>query len=288
MTILAMDFTNANGMLIGGSILGLVLFVFITIFVYRKALSTLRNITSTELRKYDKDKKKTIVTDIKINRTSPSMAFLKRDFGIITREMSSMMIIIMPFMIPIYMLLIPSNDQWFIGPAGLSDIMIIALFYATMVLIMLVIGLTNIESSGSTITSSLPISVRDQVKAKIPHFLASIPIALLVSMLTKIGSPQFIQMISFVLAFLPAIPIIGIATLFFKAFLFGKMKHKIVLEELKSEHKLMRYILVVIFTFALMITFIVASSYGFLVLGITEVVSAILLYIAFNIMFPAK
>jgi predicted permease len=288
LTILAMDFSNVNGFLLGGSILGIILFIFLTYFVFRKALSTLRNITSTELKKYSKKKKEVFVKDIMINTTGPTLAFLKRDFAIITREMSSIMILIMPFMIPLYMLFLPVDDQMIIGPAGLSIEMIILLLYVSMVSVMLVVGLTNIESGGTTITASLPISVRDQVKAKVPHFVGTIPLALIFAILVRIGTPQFTTMISFVLAFLPVIPIIGLASLFFKAFLFGKMKHKIVLEEIKNEKKFVKNILVIVFTFVLMGVFIFASAFGFLSLGIAEVVAAILLYMAFNIMFPKQ
>ncbi len=286
LTIIAMDFTNVSGVLIGGSLLGLILFIFLTYFIYKKALSTLRNISSTELKKYSMEKKEVFVEDITIKTSGPTLAFLKRDFAIITREMSSIMIMIMPFMIPLYMLFIPIDAQVTIGPAGLTIVMIIMLFYVSMVSVMLVMGLTNIESGGSTITASLPISVRDQVKSKVPHFVVTIPLALIVAMLMRIGTSQFTQLISFALAFLPVIPIVCLASLFFKAFLFGKMKHKIVLEEIKLERKVVKHILVFVFTFGLMAAFIFVSAYGFLYLGIAEVVSAILLYITYNIMFP--
>jgi predicted permease len=288
LTIMAMDVSNVSGVLLGSSILGIILFVFLTYFVYRKALSTLRKITSTELKKYSKEKKEVFVEDIKIKTNGPTIAFLKRDFAIITREMSSVMILIMPFMIPLYMLFIPMEAQQLIGSAGLTVVMIMALFYVSMVSVMLVIGLTNIESGGSTITASLPISVRDQVKSKLPHFLVTIPLALIVAMLTKIGTSQFIIMISFALAFLPVIPIIGLASLFFKARLFGKMKHKIVLEEIKNENKFVKHVLVIVFTFVLMGVFIFISAYGFIYLGIAEVVAAILLYVTYNVMFPKQ
>ncbi len=288
LTIMAMDVSNVSGVLLGSSILGIILFVFLTYLVYRKALSTLRKITSTELKKYSKEKKEVFVEDIKIKTNGPTIAFLKRDFAIITREMSSVMILIMPFMIPLYMLFIPMEAQQLIGSAGLTFVMIMALFYVSMVSVMLVIGLTNIESGGSTITASLPISVRDQVKSKLPHFLVTIPLALIVAMLTKIGTSQFIIMISFALAFLPVIPIIGLASLFFKARLFGKMKHKIVLEEIKNENKFVKHVLVIVFTFVLMGVFIFISAYGFIYLGIAEVVAAILLYVTYNVMFPKQ
>ncbi len=287
-TIMAMDFSNITGLLVGSSILGIILFVFLTYFIYKKALSTLKQITSTELKKYSKTKKEVFVTDIAINTTGPTLAFLKRDFAIITREMSSIMIIIMPFMIPLYMLFIPVDEQLVIGPAGLSVEMIIVLFYVSMVSVMLVIGLTNIESGGSTITASLPISVRDQVKSKVPHFVGSIPLAYIVAMFMRVGTSQFTTMISFALAFLPAITIIGLASLFFKAFLFGKMKHKIVLEEIKNKNKFVKHVTVIVFTFLLMAVFVFTSAYGFLSLGIAEVVAAILLYITYNIMFPKQ
>ncbi|MCK5304402.1 MAG: hypothetical protein KAJ72_04070, partial [Candidatus Heimdallarchaeota archaeon] len=286
LTILAMDFTNVSGILLGGSILGIILFIFLTYFIYKKALSTLRNISSTELKKYSMEKKEVFVEDIKIETTGPTLAFLKRDFAIITREMSSIVIMIMPFMIPLYMLFLPAEIQTFIGSAGLSIVMIVMLFYVSMVSVMLVMGLTNIESGGSTITASLPISVRDQVKSKVPHFVVTIPLALILAMFIRIGTSHFTTMISFALAFLPVIPIVCIASLFFKTFLFGKMKHKIVLEEIKLERKVVKHILVFVFTFGLMAVFIFVSASGFLYLGIAEVVSASVLYITYNIMFP--
>ncbi len=288
LTILAMDFSNVTGILLGGSILGVILFVVLTYFIYKKALSTLRKISSTELKKYSKDKKEVLVRDITVKTNRPTIAFLKRDFAIITREMSSVMIIIMPFMIPIYLLLIPIGDQQFVGSAGLPVVMIMAMFYVSLVSVMLVTNLTNIESGGSTITASLPISVRDQVKSKLPHFLVVMPLALILAMLTKIGFSQFPTMISFALAFLLAVPIVGLASLFFKVYLFGKMKHKIVLEEIRIENKFKKYVMVIVFTFVLMAVFIFVSAYGIHYIVITEVVAAILLYIAFNIMFPKK
>ncbi len=58
LTILAMDFSNVTGILLGGSILGVILFVVLTYFIYKKALSTLRKISSTELKNTAKIKRK--------------------------------------------------------------------------------------------------------------------------------------------------------------------------------------------------------------------------------------
>jgi heme O synthase-like polyprenyltransferase len=66
------------------------------------------------------------------------------------------------------------------------------------------------------------------------------------------------------------------------------MKHKIVLEEIRIENKFKKYVIVIVFTFVLMAVFIFVSAYGIHYLVIAEVVAAILLYIAFNIMFPKK
>ena len=98
----------------------------------------------------------------------------------------------------------------------------------------------------------------------------------------------FPTMISFASAFLLAVPIVGLASLFFKAYLFGKMKHKIVLEEIRIENRFKKYVILIVFTFVLMGVFIFVSAYGILYLVIAEVVAAILLYIAFNFMFPKK
>ena len=287
-TVFAMDIVNAPIMLVAGAFIGNVIFVFLTYLLYKKALSTLRSIASTELRKYDMSKKEIKVEDIEVKTSEPAVAFLKRDFAIITREMSSIMIIIMPFMIPIYLALIPFNEAHFIGNSMLSEVVIIALFYVTMVIFMLIIGLTNIESGGQTITASLPISVRDQVNAKIPHFMFTIPLSLIVAFLTKINSIYFLELMTFILVFLPIIPILGVAGIFMKAFLFGKMKNKIVLEEIRNEAKFLKYAIAFVFVFGLMGVFIFISYFGYLALGIAEVVAFILLYIVYHFMFPEK
>ncbi len=269
-----------------GSVTGFFLFVILTVFMFSKALRTLRSITSTDIQLREDDVRKTELDDIVIKKSSPVGAFFKRDLAIITREMQGIMYLIMPVMIPIYGAIVPFEHSP-IGNYGMSMSFLILLFYIVMTTYMLIVGLTNIEAGGETITASMPIAVRDQVKAKIPYFFGTIILGYLSWFLFSIKYPEFWEIFKFGLLYLPVIPIAGVAGLFFKALLFGKLKYKIVLEEIQTSHKIIKYIVGFIFvTIIIYGLALIAGFFGYWIMIIAEVVSIALLYAAFHYMFP--
>ena len=285
LTSFIIGFSNIPSLILVGSITGLVLFCLLTILLYRKALNTLRNITSTDFKKYKEKYAEVIIDQVTINKSKPLRAFFKRDITLITREMQYIMYLVMPIMIPIVGAIAPFDYEP-IGNSALTPGFLFLLFYVVLNTYMLIVGLTNIEAGGETITASLPIVVRDQVKGKLLFFFTTIPLAYLSFFLFSIGDPHFWDMFRFGLLYLPVIPILGIAGIFFKVLTFGKMKHKFVLEEINNRFKISKYILGFIFVAALAIFYAFMGYLGDIAIIVSEVVSIILLLGAFHFMFP--
>ncbi len=285
LTSFVIGFSNVPPSVIVGSISGLVIFGLLTLLMFRKALSTLRNITSTDFKKYKEALAEVTIDQVNINKSKPLGAFFKRDLALITREMQYIMYLIMPIMIPIIGAVAPFDYQP-LGNIGLTQDFLFLIFYVVMTTYMLVVGLTNIESGGETITASLPIIVRDQVKAKLPYFFSTIALGYVSWFLFSIGESYFWETFRFGLIFLPVIPIIGIAGIFFKVLLFGKMRYKFVLEEINNSHRVLKYILGFLFVAGLAYFFVIMGYLGYIALIIPEVVVSILLVVVFYIMFP--
>ncbi|MFW9852850.1 MAG: hypothetical protein ACFFDS_07905 [Candidatus Thorarchaeota archaeon] len=269
-----------------GSVIGFILFVILTIFVFSRALRTLRSITSTDIKLRDIEEKKLEIEDIVAKKVTPVKAFFKRDLSIITREMQGIMYLIIPIMIPIYGAIVPFDFEP-IGPYGLSGNFLVLVFYIVMTSYMLIVGLTNIEAGGETITASLPIVVRDQIKAKVPYFFGTILLAYLSWFLFIIKYPEFWTLFRFGLLYLPIIPIAGIAGLFFKVATFGKLKHKFVLEEIQNKNKILKYIMGFIFVGIIAYGFaLIGGFFGYWIMFGAEIVLAAILYVTFHFMFP--
>ena len=285
LTLPALNFSSIPLQQLVGSIVGIVIFIIITYFLLKKALDTLRNISIIQRKEERVDTEKILVSDIRIIKSSPVHAFLKRDLVISTRELQMMIYLIMPVLMPLYGLMLGFTHNP-IGENGLTEGFCIIIFQAIIFTTTLIVGLTTVASGGTTITSALPISIRDQIKAKIPFFLGTIPLAYIVWILTRITRPNILDVLPFELTFLLVLPIIAVAGMFFKILLFGKLKYKYVLEEVRTKNRIVKYVTVFIFIAALAIGFILSSLVGLWLLGVLEIVSVIILVVVFNMMFP--
>ncbi|MHA1415605.1 MAG: hypothetical protein ACTSRR_05005 [Candidatus Heimdallarchaeaceae archaeon] len=268
-----------------GSITGLIIFAILTYFLMKHSISTLLNTPKikSDSMKEKKDEKEIIV---QLQTTSPLKAFIRRDLSIISRDMQLIMVFVMPIIIPIFAVITDIEDNVLLNDAGLTGAFISILFYIALTTYMIITGVTNIESGGETITSSIPIRTRDQVKSKIPYFFTSILLAFLIWHLFFINEKFFSKMIVFCLVYLPAIPLAGIGGLFFKILMFGKLRYKYVVEEIKTEHRFIKHISSFLFVLLSLLLFMGLSFLGYGALGIGEIVYLILLIIVFNHMFP--
>ena len=319
LTMFLLDFNGVSTITVLGSITGFILFCIITFFVMRKALRTLRNISSPEIKRKEFLKKKTTVEDIVSKKTTPIKAFFKRDLSIITREMQQIIVLILPIMIPVYagivgifdpaiktiltsipseiinqlkhkMLYLPGivGQYTIFGNTAVNIVFIILMFYVITNTIAMIISLTNIETGGETIMASLPLNVRDQVKSKLPYFFGPIIIAMLLALLIQINMSIFLDSLYLNLSFIPVYPILGVSGLLVKISLFGRFRHKFVVEEIKNKYKFWKYLLCIIYLLLVTALFTYAAVIAYWAIFPLEAVFILLTLIAFNIMFPKK
>ncbi|MFX1432785.1 MAG: CPBP family intramembrane glutamic endopeptidase [Promethearchaeota archaeon] len=284
------------------SMVGFALFMGLTFLLYRFAIKQVKSVTATEVELIKKKKKKLISkkeVTVEIKTVSTVKSFIRKDLISTTRDYQSFIFLIMPIIYPIIIVLSMSPV---IGEEIASIDSIIILWSVVVgvnqfIPFMLVAGFLNMEESGASILSSLPLLARKQAKAKIYLMLTIQAIGL--------GLMGFILMIitnSLILLtlFLLTIPIAWIFLLFtfeLKARFFGKMKYKYVVEEVNKQRKVLKWLslicseLLIYFTI-IIVEFTLLSLYGILGIIIGLVVIGIiglssLVYI-FTRMFPKE
>jgi len=290
MTLFIVDFSMVPNLVIIGSVIGFLIYIFVIYLVVKKALKMLRNISSPDIKRFDPKRKKTVLDDILVKTTTPTRAYMKRDISIITRETQQIMMLIMPIMMPIYTAILSFTGYFtdIFGKTGLTDIFIVLMFYVVMNSYILSVSLTNIETGGETITASLPINPREQLRAKLPYYFSTIILAAIISTLFLIGKPIFYPSLYLALAFIPVFPLVGISSLLLKIRLFGKLKNKYALEEINVNKKVLKHILGFLFTLGLMAIFLFTSYIGYWAIFTAEAIVLVTVLLSYNYMFPKK
>lgn len=270
-----------------GAIIGCLVYFLITYFVVKKAFSTLGTITSSEIEYYQKEETMEVQSaDVTIDSTSPIIAFIKKDLHMATRDIQTMSLFLFPILFPL--LSIISSGGTFLTDTTLTLLLTSNLPFITLGSLMLVQGISNMEKSGATINASLPISGRDQIKAKLPYFFIILPIALFIPLLFLINRPNFFRILITTLIILCIPPLTGLAGLFLKIKLFGKLRHKYVLEDVNDDLKVIKWIAIIVFTLFLVGVFIFLSTLNWYSVLIGEGILALLVLLIFNLMFPKK
>lgn len=255
------------------TIIGFTMFILITWGTYKVAIRNLISATSAEV-KGIKAGELFIVPEeeiqVEIKTKSPLKSYIQKDLITASRDFQTLMFLIMPIVIPIFMIFS------FVGPIG-SDlssqtgIMItwsIILIFSIIVPAMLISGLLNMDESGATILASLPVIPRDQAKAKL--ILMSVIQLMSFTILTVVLTIITNSILLLVL-FLATIPIVWIFLFLMfemKMRLFGKMKYKYVIEELNKEHKVIKWILMLLVQIGLYFVISILSFTLFNIFGI--------------------
>lgn len=263
------------------SIIGIALFALISFGLYKVAIKRLKIAVSSEFEvsKEKKAKKVFKVEDINVEIKSKSKisSYIHKDLISSTRDIQTFMFLLMPIIYPIIMILSlqgPIIDE-VSSPISIMVLWSIILGAAMFLPIILVIGLLNIEESGTSIVASLPILPRDQAKAKILLMLVILSISLgcmavVLTLLTK--------SLEVLLIFLATLPI-SISLLFFlfemKIRLFGRMKYKYIIEELNKENKIIKWIAILLSEFAIYFTILIFGFNIFYIFGLNSTIIAL-------------
>ncbi|MFW9925009.1 MAG: hypothetical protein ACFFDW_17175 [Candidatus Thorarchaeota archaeon] len=283
---IAIGVTNVPLLILVGSIVGSVLQIGLAFLLFRKALRTLQDVASLEPKlKEKKASKKPIV--IQVRTMKPTVAYLKRDLALITRELQTLTFMLLPIMIPISTALAFALDMM-VGNTGIHAMVLYITTFAFFSTFFILMGVTSIESGGETITASLPINIRDQIKAKIPFLFSSVPLMTILAVILQIKKAAFIDILIMTSVQLPAIFIVAMVGLLVKILLFGKFKHKYVIEEVNTTNKTIKYIGILLLMFILGAGFLSLLLVNWWLPLVVEGVCLLVLMLVYNLLFPKK
>jgi len=278
----------------------LALFIILLIIVYMIAINSLHSVTETELiqkKKKQKDIKPTKQVKIEIKTESPIKSYIHKDLVTASRDMQSMIFVIMPIIYPMVFIFSLSYmiSILIYSPESILTLWIIVLGAYQLIPILLMPGLLGMEESGSSILASLPMIPRDQAKAKLflMMIIQGISLTLMAMTLTILTRSLYVLLI---FAFSLPLAWVSLLSVFeMKVSLFGKLKHKYILEELNKEHKLVKWFLIVGSDIILYILIVLLGIAFFIKTGIIGTIIAILItgivilfifIFIFNRMFP--
>ncbi|MBA7535398.1 hypothetical protein ES705_27651 [subsurface metagenome] len=241
------------------TLIGFALFIFVVWGLFKSAQRALRTTISTEII-VDNVKKKDVPVEVK--PTSTIKAYIRKDLVSTTRDMQSFMFIFFPIFYPLVLVFTLQ------GPiiSEVTSIEGILILWSAVVGIylfippMLIVGFLNLEESGSSIKASLPLIPRDQAKAKIILMFSIQGISLtFISILLTLLTNSVLVLVLFVVT-LPIAWSFLLVMFEMKIHFFGKMKYKYILEELNKEHKISKWILMILIEFVLYFVILIEGS----------------------------
>ncbi len=293
LTSFLVGFDNISFLQILPYLAGLAIFALIDYLLLKKSLKIMNDVIISRIDSKTQKFKVSTVSDVSITVVSPIKAFIKRDKSMILRDIQSIIFILFPFIlpwVPFFLALEPGT-----GFDEIDGFGIIGLIYCIMGSIMIIMGLSSIEKTGTTINASLPIIVRDQVKARIKWAFVIIPLGTLLPVIMHIGKPFFwdILVIQVLIAIVGLL--FGTFTLLLRIRLFGKMKNKYTLANVKFRYKIAKNVLLFALDLILMIVIVVGFVSQLtsrdiveftLIIFPIELVLAFSLYFVYNKMFP--
>jgi predicted permease len=285
---------QVHPILILTTLTGFALSIILTWVIFKIAQRALHSAISTEIKTEKVEKRE---TEFEINPISPIKAYLRKDIVSSTRDIQSFMFIFFPIFYPLIMILSMSG-LFFELVFSIESILFmwsIILMVYMFIPIMLIVGFLNLEESGSSTLASLPLVPRDQAKAKLILMLSIQGVSLIV---TSIVLTLLLNSLIVVLLLLITLPIAW--TFLFLIFIlkikfFGKMKYKYILEELHKEHKIGKWIILILSQFGLYVAILIIGNILIYIFGITIALITLgvigllcftLIVFIFNRMFP--
>ena len=299
---MSMEPSSFSPILWVSALFGVGLFILLTFFTYKKALKAMRTVTSSASleAKQSLSSNETYEKPIEvlIEPRTPIKAYIRKDLSIATRDIQTFMFIIMPFVFP-FMVLIPL----LISPSGLMDsftedfviVWAMVTLYQPMISMMLTSGFLNMEDSGSSILSSLPIRTRNQAKAKLLLLGSIQTLSYFLPLVLFIPNPEFLSYLFSFISYYPVVVVLLVSMFQMKLRFFGRMKYKFVVEEFNPEKKVTKWFVMVVvqyliyFAFNFMVAILLlffGQSIMFLGSFIGGILALGVLLLSFNSMFP--
>jgi len=236
--------------------------------------------------------------EVLIEPRTPIKAYIRKDLSTATRDVQTFMFLIMPFILPLLMLIPLLITPTGLGESFLDDYIVVwALLtvYQPIISMMLTSGFLNMEDTGASTLSSLPINTRDQAKAKLLLLGTIQTISFFLPLILFIGNPEFLNYLLSFISYYPVVLTLLISMFQMKIRFFGRMKYKFVVEEFNPEKKITKWIIMVAVQYLIFFAFNLLggilllffnANMMFLATFIGGIIALGVLLLSFNSMFP--
>jgi hypothetical protein len=283
-------------------IVGMVILVYVTWRVYSRAIWALRGVVSFGGPGAQSTATKGVEA---VNLTkvfayhTPVQAFRHKDLATASRDLQTMTFLIMPIILPFISLvpfLLATGGE---GTETVADFLFTVWILLALLSILsasaILTGLLNLESTGASVLASLPIVPRDQAKAKLSIMLPLQITGFAVPIVLFVANPVFPQLALVIVASIPYVAFMLLATFLLKVRLFGRLRFKYAVEEVQMDHKTLKWGLIV-FVDGVILIFVAIPAFLFLqgpiiipfvaIILIIGVAGLCICIIFFNRMFP--
>jgi len=300
--IMSMEPSSFSPILWVSALIGVGLSILLTYFTYKKALRAMRTVTSSasleakQSSSSEEISKEPIV--VLIEPRTPIKAYIRKDLLTTTRDVQTFMFMIMPLVLP-FMVLIPL----LMTSAGLMDsfnesyIMVWAMvtLYQPMISMMLTSGFLNMEDTGASILSSLPINTRNQAKAKLLLMGSIQTISFFLPIILFIGNADFFSYLFSFISYYPVVLTLLLSMFQMKIRFFGRMKYKFVVEEFTPEKKVTKWFIMIVVQYLIYFAFnflggilllFFNAEIMFIATFIGGLIAIGVLFLSYNSMFP--
>lgn len=256
-------------------IIGVALFSILTWLIYLKSV---KEIKKSSFSKFKSEKRRfcldinRIKSSIKIKVNSPVWAYIRKDLIIATRDLKFFLSTVMPIVIGfIFTFTYNLTNFGGITPFKIDFIFnFIVIIGINMVISgMTVNGLLNMEESGASVLTSLPIVPRDHAKAKLTLMVLIQSITVLAPSLMYIGRWEFYISIITAIEALPFVLLFLLIMFEMRVYFFGKMKNYYIIEEVLPEKKMTKWAIIFLIEYFLYFLFIVFTFTTYFIQGAT-------------------
>ena len=233
------------------SIIGLIIFFFLTWGLFTKTLQQLEKLTFSKFRSSKEkktSKKSEKEVEVKIKSLSPVKAYLRKDLVLISHDLKTFLAIvtsvILSFIYIFYFNLGSIGQEIHIVSVVYTNLIGMLIFHPILSA-MLIYSILSLEDSGQSVLTALPVIPREQAKTKLLLIFTIQTIAAFLPNLMFLNDPNSSGLILATFAALPFIWLFLMIIFELKISLFGKMSNRYVLKEVKPENKLFKWTLLI-------------------------------------------
>ncbi|MFX0031009.1 MAG: type II CAAX prenyl endopeptidase Rce1 family protein, partial [Candidatus Hermodarchaeota archaeon] len=285
------------------SIIGLVILVLITLWLYTRALKQLEKLTFSKFHDV-KDKRVSNRTkkelEIKIKSISPVKAYLRKDVILISHDLKTFLTIITSVILSFIFLFYYNT-----GIIG-QDVHIINVVYTNwigllifhpIISVMLIHSILSLEDSGQSVLTSLPIIPREQAKTKLYIIFTIQTIAAFLPNLMFLNDSNLNSLLLATFAGLPFIWLFLMIVFELKISYFGKIGKRYVIKEVNPDNKLFKWVLIISVQYILSFWMISFVLMAFLYNNLTAIawftiltgtIGLVIVRIIYTAMFPSR